>query len=101
MHVCHRACPCHRYAEVMARWWVCSRKERRAVARKALVFLFEGDQLQVLIDEHHKYHWEPKTSCCRHLPDHHQKSPVTRDTDYFTLRITQLRGECRRNAKTH
>ena len=45
MHLCDRTHSGHRHAKVMARWRIGGRPEGRAIARKALVFLFEGDQL--------------------------------------------------------
>src|SRR5262249_21211565 len=63
--------------------------------------LLDGDQLQVAIDQHHKHHWEPETYGGGHLPYHHQKAPVTCDTDHLTLRMTQLGGERCRDPKTH
>src|SRR5262249_29648198 len=45
MHLCDRTHSGRRHAKVMAWWRIGSRPEGCAIARKALVFLFEGDQL--------------------------------------------------------
>src|SRR5262245_22134395 len=92
MHLCHRTHRGHRHAKVMARWRIGGRPEGRAVARKALMCLFERDELQMPIDQYHKHDWQPETYCRGHLSDHHQKSSVTRHADNVPLWMTQLCG---------
>src|SRR5262249_53914934 len=44
MYLCDRTHSGHRHAKVMAWWGIGGRPERRAIARKALVFLFQGSE---------------------------------------------------------
>ncbi len=80
---------------------ITGRVELGAVALRPLPLLFDGNQLNVAIHQHHHDHRQVQTRGRRHFTGHHEKTAIAGYADHRVLWPAKFGRDGRRNAESH